>query len=113
MTTLKGIGQRITLTNEAGETLADYIIGKKVEGEENAYYVRKAKPLEDEVYITELDINLSAKFSDWIEDDLLKLDRGDLAEIVVDKYSSTTLSQAGGTFVDRETSTLSREKIDG
>ncbi len=107
VTSLKGRGQRITLTKEDGSTLADYIIGKKVEGESEGsrYYVRK--PKEEETYITELDIDLSTKFSDWIESDLLKLDSYDLAEIVVNKYS---IDENRGAIVNREISKLNREK---
>src|SRR3990172_1110381 len=70
---LKGRGQRITLADAQGTPLADYIIGKKVEGQPDQYYVRRFD--EKETYRAHLKIDLSTRFSDWIEPDLLKLDR--------------------------------------
>jgi len=79
--TLKGRGQRITLFKDGDKVLVDYIIGEQPKGRTGEYYVRRAD--EKETYRTKLSISLSAKFSDWIEPDLLKLDRYDLVEIAV------------------------------
>ncbi|MEX0727394.1 MAG: hypothetical protein WD065_14055 [Planctomycetaceae bacterium] len=84
-TVLKGRGQRLTITGENGATLADFILGKPVEGKTDEYYVRRYD--EDDVYRTKLSINLSTKFSDWIEADLLKLERDALKNVVIRKYS--------------------------
>lgn len=107
VTELKGRGQRITLNDGNGNLLADYIIGKKVEGgETDQYYVRA--PKEQETYRARLKIDLSTKFSDWIEPDLLKLERDDLNDIIVDKYS---IAEQGGqvAVVNREISELTRK----
>ncbi|MEX2285899.1 MAG: DUF4340 domain-containing protein [Planctomycetaceae bacterium] len=101
--TLKGRGQRVTLTKGDDTVLADFIIGKKVEGETDSYYVRH--PQEKETYRTALSIDLSTKFADWIEPDLLDLDRNNLREIVVNKYS---VDEQRGRIVDREVSRLTR-----
>ncbi len=77
-------GDRLTLTK--GETvLVDLIIGKPVPDRDGFYYVRK--PDEKLTYVAELDIDLSTKFSDWIEPDLLKLDQSKLRKIDVRDYS--------------------------
>ncbi len=77
-------GDRLTLTK--GETvLVDLIIGKQVPGRNGFYYVRK--PDEKLTYVAELEIDLSTKFSDWIEPDLLKLDQNKLRKIDVRDYS--------------------------
>ena len=84
---LKGRGQRITLSK--GDTvLADFIIGKQVRDRQGFYYIRV--PSEDSTYVAKLDINLSTKFADWVETDLLKLSRDALREVVFDNYSIAT-----------------------
>lgn len=110
-TQLKGRGQRVTLTKENGEVLADYIIGKKYEtptpgtDEEDMYYVRL--PKEKETYRTRLEIDLSTKFADWIEADLLQVQREDLREIMINKYS---IDEVQRKIVDEEVSRLTRDK---
>jgi hypothetical protein len=84
-TALKGRGQRITITGEGGNVLADYIIGKKVDKRDGYYYVRN--PKENQTYLARVEISLSTKFADWIESDLLKLDADKLVEVDVEKYS--------------------------
>jgi len=112
MTLLKGRGSRVTLSKGEDQILADYIIGKKGEGD--AYYVRT--PKEKDTYLCQLKIDLSTKFGDWIEPDLLKVERNKIRRIVVDKYS---IDETQGVIKDRETSTLSRTsstddwKLDG
>ncbi|MSR57945.1 MAG: DUF4340 domain-containing protein [Planctomycetaceae bacterium] len=93
-TRLKGRGQRITLGK--GETvLVDLIIGKPAKGRETEpgatgkyHFVRV--PTEDSTYVARLDINLSTKFSDWVETNLLKVKNDQLSEIVLDNYSIRT-----------------------
>lgn len=82
---LRGRGQRITLL-KGEKPLVDLIIGEEVEGQENAFYVRRAD--EDGVYIAEVELDLSTKFSDWIEQDLLKLKADELRELRLNKYTS-------------------------
>jgi hypothetical protein len=80
---LEGLGQRIVLKDKAGNVLADYILGKRVAGQENLYFVRI--PGEDETYHAEVNLDVSTKFGDWVEKDLLKLDRNNLLSM---EYSS-------------------------
>lgn len=104
-TKLKGRGQRLTLKDENGKVLADYIIGKQVKNRPGFYYVRQ--PSQKSVYISKLNIDLSTKFSDWIETNLLNLGTGQLRDIVVNKYS---IDQEKGTIVDTEVNELVRDK---
>ena len=106
LTKLKGRGRRLTLTKGKDEVLADYIIGNAVEGSAGHFYVRS--PKEKETYIVALNIDLSAKFADWIEPDLLKLDRDDLTEVVVNKYS---IDEVKGQITDQERSRLTRKEF--
>ena len=91
-------GQRITLRNEAGDILADYIIGKPagiadedqskmvrdIGQPDDYYYVRV--PDEKETYKARIQIDLSTRFSDWINPDLLKLAAADINRLEIDNY---------------------------
>ena len=104
-TKLKGRGKRITLKDEKGEVLADYILGEAVKGREGYYYVRK--PKEKETYIAKIDLNLSTRFADWIESDLLKLNASDLKKVEVHDYS---LDEDRGVLLNRDTNVLVRDE---
>jgi hypothetical protein len=52
-----GVGQRLTLRGDNDSVLADFIVGKQVEGEFDQYYVRH--PEEDEVYMTTLNVDVN------------------------------------------------------
>jgi hypothetical protein len=78
-------GTRITLRDTSSNALVDLIVGKAVEGRDKHFYVRQ--PDKNPVFIAKLDSDLSAKFSDWIEPDLLKLNQNDIVRVTVDQYS--------------------------
>jgi Domain of unknown function (DUF4340) len=82
---LEGIGKRLTLRGKDDAVLASYIIGKEVEGQTGQYYVRH--PEEDETYIADLKINLSTKFSDWVNTDLLEISDFDARRLDLFDYS--------------------------
>lgn len=102
---LKGRGQRVTLKDASGKVLVDYIIGKRVPNRDSYYYIRN--PAEKSVYMAKLNIDLSTKFADWIESDLLQLQGENLSEIVVNKYS---IDKKKGKIVGQETNILKRAK---
>jgi hypothetical protein len=96
----EAVGKRITLKDGDGEVLVDYIIGNEAgdvvvsdterrlnEGgiPEKYFYVRR--PDEQQTYKVKLDVDLSTRFSDWIDPDLLRLDRNKLVRILIDNYS--------------------------
>ncbi len=87
---LKGRGDRLTLT-KGDKALVDLIIGNEVEGQSGSYYVRK--PDEKITYITKLDVDLSTQFGEWIEPDLLQIERNKLREILIKDYSVDETSQ--------------------
>lgn len=78
-------GTRVALRDSSGNALVDLIIGYAVKGRENHYYVRI--PDKNPVFVAKLEADLSAKFSDWIEPDLLKLNQADIVRIKADRYS--------------------------
>lgn len=97
-------GQRITLKDEGGKILADYIIGKAVPNQTGYFYVRK--PDEKATYKAKLSIELSTKFADWIEPDLLKIDSMKLTGIEIDNYSVDTNR---GRILEQDKSKLARK----
>jgi hypothetical protein len=99
----EGRGDRITLT-EGSKVLVDLIVGDKLPGEGDIYYVRQ--PDRDQVYTADLGkLEVSTKFTDWIQSDLLELDRNDLKQIVVDTYH---IDEARGALVPEEQFELTR-----
>ncbi|QDV43732.1 putative FKBP-type peptidyl-prolyl cis-trans isomerase FkpA precursor [Stieleria neptunia] len=111
---VEGVGKRLTLRGEDDSVLADYIIGKQVEDEFDQYYVRH--PDEDEVYVATLNIDLSTRFSDWINTDLFDINQTDVVNVSLNDYQFDELK---GTVTQREVTTLRREtslddwKMDG
>ena len=91
MTDVEGVGKRIVIEGEKGNVLADYIIGKQSPDKPGAYYVRT--PGDDNVYICDVDIQLSTKFSDWISTDLLDVDSSGVVHLSVETY---TFDEEGG-----------------
>jgi hypothetical protein len=84
-TTLKGRGQRVTIKGPNDKVLADLIIGKPVENREGFRFVRI--PGQKRVYAARINLDISTKFSDWIEADLLQLDKNNISKIVLKDYS--------------------------
>ncbi len=81
-------GQRITIKDASGTVLVDIIVGKEIEGRPGFHYVRL--PSGDgskRVYGTELKLDISTKFEDWIEKDLLKVERDEFVSMVYDPYT--------------------------
>lgn len=100
----KGVGNRVTLKDaKDGKVLADLIIGKEVKGRSGYFYVRK--PDENQTYIAKVAIDVSTKFADWIEPDLLKLDGTKLRSIIIDKHS---VDVNEGKMTGKEANKLSR-----
>ena len=84
----KGRGKRVTLRDKSEKVLADFIIGKEVrtarEGGDATpqHYVRV--PGQKRTYGVNVKVDLSTRFVDWIETNLLKLDAGKVRRVVFD-----------------------------
>jgi Domain of unknown function (DUF4340) len=81
-------GQRITIKDAAGTLLVDIIVGKEIKERPGYHYVRL--PSGDgskRVYGSELKLDISTKFEDWIEKDLLKVERDEFISMVYDPYT--------------------------
>jgi len=82
---LKGRGKRVTLKGSSGQVLADFIIGKEVENREGFRFVRI--PDQKRVYAVRMNIDISTVFADWIERDLLLVDKDKISKLVLKDYS--------------------------
>ena len=76
---LIGRGRRVTVKASGDRALADLIIGRQVPDREGSYFVRvpgqKRGPTS-----SQLGVDISAQFGDWIERDLLLMDRNRVDE---------------------------------
>ncbi|MEW5975105.1 MAG: DUF4340 domain-containing protein [Acidobacteriota bacterium] len=84
-TSLTGRGQRVTLRDGNGTLLADFVIGKKAPDKAGYRYMRV--PGSRRTYLVRTDAEVSSRFEDWIETDLLRIDASQLRKITVNSYS--------------------------
>jgi hypothetical protein len=96
----KGVGTRVTMSDEANKPVVDLIVGKGVRDAEKQRYVRVVG--QDVVYVIEIDpAKLTTNFEDWIEKDLLKFKGWDLQQVEVKDYSAElvpVMTQEGPAF---------------
>ena len=106
VSTLQGRGTRVTVKDRNENVLADLIIGNDVVGGRGHRFVRVAG--RTRVYAANLGAEISTKFEDWIERDLLQLDREDITRIVRNDYQIIE-EPSGFTEVRRGTVVLEKE----
>src|SRR6201999_304859 len=82
---LKGIGKRVTLKDATDKVLADFIIGNPVKDHPDQRYVRV--PGQKRIYGVNVKVDLSTRFADWIETNLLKLDVARVRKVVINRKS--------------------------
>ena len=102
-TTLTGRGKRVTLRDENNAVLADFVVGKEVEGKAGYRYLRV--PSQRRTYAVKTDADVSAEFADWIETDLLKINVADIRKISINSYS---INERRGTLENQERNTLTK-----
>lgn len=100
---LAGRGQRITIRGAQDQLLADFIIGKPVEGRQNYRYVRL--PNQNRVYAVKMNLDLSTKFTDWIDRNLLEIEPNNIEKIDIENYS---INERSKQMVNRDNLVLSR-----
>ncbi|MEM9703864.1 MAG: DUF4340 domain-containing protein, partial [Planctomycetota bacterium] len=105
---LTGRGSRVTVKDETGAVLADYILGGEAEGADGYRYVRR--PDEKEVYRAELDVDLSSRFTDWVDADVLDITAGDVRRVLVKDYQ---VDEEQGRILQRDNVLLTREGSSG
>jgi hypothetical protein len=94
-TSIKGRGKRVTIKDSAENPIADFIIGNPVKDHPDQRYVRV--PTQKRTYGVKVDVDLSTRFADWIETNLLKLDVGRVRKV---KFNGTKLEQRGRELVE-------------
>ncbi len=100
----KGRGQRVTIKGENDIILADLIVGKSVEGREGIRFVRI--PEQKRVYTARMDLDISTGFGDWIETDLLEVNKDDIEQVVLKDYS---INERTGKVNERDVITLEKQ----
>jgi hypothetical protein len=88
---LIGRGKRVTIKGENDVVLADLIIGKSYEDRENFHLVRV--PGQKRVYGSLLDVDISTTFSDWIESDLMKVEKDEIQSVNLQDYSINEITK--------------------
>ena len=84
-TSFRGIGKRVTLKDASDKVLADFIIGNEVKDHPEQRYVRV--PGQKRTYGVNVKVDLSTRFADWIETNLLKLDAARVRKVVINHQS--------------------------
>ncbi len=84
VSTLRGRGRRVTFKGASEEVLGDLIIGNPVEGQPGLNFVRV--PDQNRVYAARTNIDISTRFNDWIETNLLEVERDDVKHIALNEY---------------------------
>ena len=84
VSTLRGRGRRVTFKGASEQVLADLIIGDRAPGPPGYNFVRV--PDQNRVYAARTDINISTRFNDWIETNLLEVERDDVKRTVLNEY---------------------------
>ncbi len=83
---LAGRGKRVTVKDGNDNLLADLIVGKNVPGREGRYrYLRV--PDQKRTYAARFDVEISSRFGDWIEKDLLEVDLDRIEQVTLRDYS--------------------------
>jgi hypothetical protein len=81
----KGRGTRVMVRGRDESVLADIIIGAPVEGRDQMRYVRV--PGQTRTYVSRVGaLSISTKVDDWIERDLLKVNRDDIDGIAIQHF---------------------------
>ena len=100
---MAGRGVRVTIKGENELVLADIIIGKGFDDREGFHLVRL--PNQKRVYGTRLDLELSTQFKDWIEPDLMFIEKEEVTNVVLKDYS---VEETTGSLDERDEVMLAR-----
>ncbi len=101
---LAGRGMRVTIKDGNDNLLADLIVGENVPGREGKYrYIRV--PGQKRTYAARFDVDVSSRFGDWIEKDLLEVDQARIEQVILKDYS---IDEGTRILDQRDTIVLSR-----
>jgi hypothetical protein len=82
---LQGRGKRVTLRDAQKSVLADFILGKAVEGKAGWRYVRVTGG--KRTYAVKTDADPSARFADWVNSGLLRMPSASIRKVTIASYS--------------------------
>ena len=82
---LVGRGTRVTVRGEDTEILADLVVGGRVPNRPGLRFVRL--PEQKRVYTARFEANVSTRFEDWIERNLLEVERDQVDRLVLNEYT--------------------------
>jgi hypothetical protein len=100
---LTGRGKRVTLRDARGDVLADFILGKPVEGKPGYRYMRV--PGQKRTYAVKTAADPSARFADWVNAGLLRIAGASIRKVTINRYN---LDPAAGRLSDTETTVLTQ-----
>ena len=113
LTTLQGRGKRVTLKDPSDQVLADIIIGKEVPERTGFHFVRL--PAQKRVYVAKADFEISTSFADWIEKDLLQVEKNGIDNVVIRDYSinerTGVVNQRGTLNLEKDGSTWAADRM--
>ena len=101
---LAGRGKRVRILDGDSNVLADFIVGSEVDGKRGYRYMRV--PDQKRTYEVKTEADVSARFQDWIETDLLKISPFDLRRIEINRY---TINERMGRVENRQRMTLTQK----
>ncbi|MBI3679336.1 MAG: DUF4340 domain-containing protein [Acidobacteria bacterium] len=101
---LTGRGKRATLRDARKEALADFVLGKPVEGKAGYRYVRT--PNDKRVYAVKTEADPSARFADWVNAGLLRIAAASIRRVTIVSYS---IDEQLGRLVNVEQVQLTQE----
>ena len=104
VSSLQGRGKRVTLRDAQKGVLADFILGKPVEGKAGWRYVRV--PGGKRTYAVKTDADPSARFADWVNAGLLRMPTANIRKVTVASYS---VNAATGQLDQGDTVPLTQE----
>ena len=104
----QGRGKRVRLFDASGTVLADYIFGKETQDGSGKRYVRI--PEQKPTFVIKAQPDISVRFEDWVETDLLQMGSASVRKIVIDKY---TFDETAGAIKDRSTHFVTRDDANG
>ena len=87
----------------SGDVLADYILGKPVEGKPGYRYVRV--PGQKRTYAVKTDADPSARFADWVNAGLLRIAAQSIRKVTINRYN---IDPAAGRLSSTETTVLTQ-----
>jgi hypothetical protein len=101
----KGRGKRVKLYDASNAVLADFIFGNEVKDGAGRCYVRV--PGQKQTYVIKAKPDISVKFEDWVETDLLQMGGAAVSKVTIDKYS---FDEEQGKIKDRSTYLLAQDE---